>query len=56
MTLVLSAAIPVMTGCKTSEVAANGRQTVKYICPMHPEVVQDTPGNPPVQSANNQKS
>jgi Cu(I)/Ag(I) efflux system membrane fusion protein len=48
MTLVLGAAIPAMTGCKTSEVAANGSQTVKYTCPMHPEVVLDTPGNCPI--------
>ena len=48
MTLVLGAAIPSMTGCKTSQLAANGSQTVKYTCPMHPEIVQDTPGNCPI--------
>ena len=48
MTLLLGAAIPAMTGCKTSEVVANGSQTFKYTCPMHPEVVQGTPGNCPI--------
>ena len=48
MTFVLGAAIPAMTGCKTPELAANGSQSVKYTCPMHPEVVQDTPGNCPI--------
>ena len=48
MTLVLGAAISGMTGCKTSELAANGSQTVKYTCPMHPEVVQNMPGNCPI--------
>ena len=48
MTLVLGAVIPALTGCKTSELAANGSQTVKYTCPMHPEVVRDTPGNCPI--------
>ena len=48
MTFVLGAVIPALTGCKTSELAANGSQTVKFTCPMHPEVVQDTPGNCPI--------
>jgi len=48
LTLVLGSAVPVMTGCKTSGLAAHGRQTVKYTCPMHPEIVQDTPGNCPL--------
>jgi len=48
MTLVLGAAIPAMTGCKTSGLASNGSQNVKYTCPMHPEIVQDTPGNCPI--------
>jgi len=48
MTLVLGATFPAMTGCKTSELAANSSQTVKYTCPMHPEVVQNSPGNCPI--------
>jgi hypothetical protein len=48
MMLVLGAVIPAMTGCKTSGLATNASQTVKYTCPMHPEVVQDTPGNCPI--------
>ena len=48
ITLVLGAAIPGMTGCKTTELVANGSQTVKYTCPMHPEVVQSTAGNCPI--------
>jgi hypothetical protein len=48
MTLVLGAAIPGMTGCKTSQMATNGSQAFKYTCPMHPEVVQNTPGNCPI--------
>ena len=37
-----------VTGCKTSEpAAATSSSAVKYTCPMHPEVVQDTPGNCP---------
>jgi len=30
------------TGCKDS-----GSRAVQYTCPMHPEVVQDKPGNCP---------
>jgi len=48
MTLALGAAIPTVTGCKTSGLAANASQTVKYTCPMHPEVLQNTPGNCPI--------
>jgi hypothetical protein len=45
--LVLGAAIPALTGCNKSEPTTSGNSAVKYICPMHPEVVQDTPGNCP---------
>ena len=48
LTLALGAGIPAMTGCKTSGLAANASQTANYSCPMHPEVVQDTPGNCPI--------
>jgi Cu(I)/Ag(I) efflux system membrane fusion protein len=48
MTLVLGAVIPALTGCKTSELATSGSQAVKYTCPMHPEIVRDTPGNCPI--------
>lgn len=48
MTLVLGMVIPAITGCKTSESVTSGSQTVKYTCPMHPQVVQDTPGNCPL--------
>jgi len=48
MTLVFGAAIPTMTGCRTSELATSGSQTIKYTCPMHPEVMQDAPGNCPI--------
>ena len=47
MALVLGAAISAMTGCKKPEPATSGSQALKYTCPMHPEVVQDTPGNCP---------
>jgi hypothetical protein len=48
MTLVLGVVIPAMMGCKTSGLANTGSHTVKYTCPMHPEVVQGTPGNCPI--------
>jgi len=48
MTLALGVVIPGMTGCKTTELATSGSQTVKYTCPRHPEVVQDTPGSCPL--------
>ena len=46
--LLLGAAIPALTGCKTSEPATAGRQAMKYTCPMHPEIVRDAPGNCPI--------
>ena len=46
--LMLGAAIPAMTGCKTSESATTSSQTMKYTCPMHPEIVRDAPGNCPI--------
>ena len=36
-----------MTGCKTTEPSNTSSSAVKYACPMHPEVVQDTTGNCP---------
>jgi len=47
LALVLGAAIPALTGCKTAGPAANGSHAVQYTCPMHPEVVKDAPGNCP---------
>lgn len=35
------------TGCKKESSTQSGGQTVKYTCSMHPEVVQDKPGNCP---------
>ena len=36
-----------VTGCKKSETAENSPHAHQYTCPMHPEVVQDVPGNCP---------
>jgi membrane fusion protein, copper/silver efflux system len=48
MALLLGAAIPAMTGCKTSEPAASVSHAVQYTCPMHPQIVRDAPGNCPI--------
>jgi Cu(I)/Ag(I) efflux system membrane fusion protein len=48
LALVIGTTIPTLTSCKTSGQVANSGQTVKYTCPMHSEVVQDTPGNCPI--------
>lgn len=36
-----------MSGCKEKSSTQNSDQTVKYTCGMHPDVVQDKPGNCP---------
>lgn len=41
MALLLFAGLSTLTGCKT----AASSQTMKYTCPMHPEIVRDAPGN-----------
>jgi hypothetical protein len=48
--LFLGAALVALTGCKTAEPAnANaGSPTMKYTCPMHPEIVRDALGNCPI--------
>ena len=43
----LMALILAVTGCNKSESATSNNAAVKYTCPMHPEVVQDAPGNCP---------
>ncbi|MFO1511991.1 MAG: heavy metal-binding domain-containing protein [Verrucomicrobiota bacterium] len=35
------------SGCKEKPSTQSGGQTVKYTCSMHPDVVQDKPGNCP---------
>ena len=35
------------SGCKEKEATQSGNSTVKYLCGMHPEVVQDKPGKCP---------
>ena len=46
--LTLGVAALNVTGCKKSEpVNTPSSQAVRYTCSMHPEVVQDTPGNCP---------
>ena len=45
--LLLCAVIPALTGCTKTESTPAGSSAIKYTCPMHPEVVQDTPGNCP---------
>jgi hypothetical protein len=47
LALLLGAALPALTGCKTAGPAAASSQAMKYTCPMHPEIVQDAPGNCP---------
>ncbi len=44
---VLGAAITVLTGCNKSGPATSSSSSIKYTCTMHPEIVQDTPGNCP---------
>ena len=48
MALLLVAALSTLTGCKTAEPVAASGQTMKYTCPMHPEIVRDAPGNCPI--------
>ncbi len=48
MALAFVATIPALTGCKTPEPTTSGNQAVQYTCPMHPEVVRNSPGNCPI--------
>lgn len=43
----LAAVAMVGSGCKEKSSAQSGGQAVKYTCSMHPDVVQDKPGNCP---------
>lgn len=45
--LTLAALAIGMVGCKEKSSSENGGKTVKYTCSMHPDVVQDKPGNCP---------
>lgn len=45
--LTLAALVIGVTGCKEKSAAENDGTAVKYTCSMHPEVVQDKPGNCP---------
>ena len=51
MTFAMIAAVGIavlgVAGCKKSEQAQGSDHAVKYTCSMHPEVVQDKPGNCP---------
>ena len=46
LALVVTAAATGVTGCKNSD-KENSEQARQYTCSMHPEVVQDKPGNCP---------
>ena len=48
MTLLLGTCLSALTGCKTAEPASASSPTMKYTCPMHPEIVRDAPGNCPI--------
>jgi len=48
MMLFPGAALAVLTGCQTAEPATASSPTMKYTCPMHPEIVRDAPGNCPI--------
>ena len=37
----------IVCGCKKSEPETKGNHATQYTCTMHPEVVQDAPGNCP---------
>lgn len=45
--LALGTAVLGVTGCNKSEHEHSGDHAHHYTCPMHPEVVQDKPGNCP---------
>lgn len=45
MIVIVSTTLLALTGCGKSDSAAG--TAAKYTCPMHPEVVQDKPGNCP---------
>ena len=44
--IVVAAVLMVVTGCGKTEANSTGA-SVKYTCPMHPEVVQDKAGDCP---------
>jgi Cu(I)/Ag(I) efflux system membrane fusion protein len=48
MVLLFGAALVALTGCKTAEPATANSLTLKYTCPMHPEIVREVPGNCPI--------
>lgn len=43
----LAVAVLSVSGCKKSEPEHSGEHAHQYTCSMHPEVVQDKPGNCP---------
>jgi Cu(I)/Ag(I) efflux system membrane fusion protein len=46
--LAVASSVAFFTGCKSMDSSEHGSTHVQqYTCPMHPEVVQDTPGNCP---------
>ncbi len=45
--LVLGIAAVGVTGCSKAAPTESGAHVQQYTCPMHPEVVQDAPGNCP---------
>jgi Cu(I)/Ag(I) efflux system membrane fusion protein len=49
--LALGAGVVIITGCKSSsehhDSMGNMEHTMQYTCPMHPEVVQNSPGKCP---------
>jgi Cu(I)/Ag(I) efflux system membrane fusion protein len=48
LALITWVAVAGLSGCSKSETPGNNAATAtKYTCPMHPEVVQDQPGNCP---------
>jgi Cu(I)/Ag(I) efflux system membrane fusion protein len=47
LTLLVGLAGIAITGCNKTETPAVAGESVKYTCPMHPEVVQDKAGSCP---------
>jgi ABC-type oligopeptide transport system substrate-binding subunit len=43
----LAGVVVTVTGCKDKASSQSSGQAVKYTCGMHPDVVQDKPGNCP---------
>jgi hypothetical protein len=44
---VLCVASVAFVGCSSEQSAARSEKVTQYTCPMHPEVVQDKPGDCP---------